>query len=236
MDNKGGVELSIESIIVVIIAIVVLTILLVGINNTFGAANKKMEERIATEVEPGEPTSSNPISVSRENIITTAGATEAIKVAVMNPTGSDWIMRNQLYQKGGYGCDAADGVCYLVNGCGVDDVDCKGSTDWSCGDTSDGVCLVSDACPEPQDGYSEGQDCGPQEGIDLIVRCDNELQINEVSLPKKILSGEIQTFTSLFSIKKGVSGRYLCNLRVFGHDSNDVEITGYAKDLTIEVK
>jgi len=234
MDKKGGVELSIESIIVVIIAIVVLTILLVGINNTFGAANKKMEERIATEVEPGEPTSSNPISVSRESIITTAGATEAIKIAVMNPTGSDWIRRNQLYQEGGSGCNAADGVCYLVGGCGVDDVDCKGRTDWGC--QTEGICVVSDDCPEPSDGFAQGQDCGPQEGIDLIIRCDNELQINEVSLPKKILSGEIQTFTSLFSIKKGVSGRYLCNLRVFGHDSNGVEITGYAKDLTIEVK
>jgi len=78
-------------------------------------------------------------------------------------------------------------------------------------------------------------DCGPQEGGDLLISCDNELEISRVSDPKVIPAGQIKIFTSLLKIKKGVKGSYLCKIVLFGKDENDILISGVNKDIIIEV-
>ena len=197
-------------------------------------AHRRMAELVATEQEPAKPTYDNPISLSRDNIVTSAGSTEVIKIKVLNPSGDDWIQRRELYTSNNMGdsdsCNVADRVCYVSDTCTVEDIDCEGDTNRECDSSkpTDGVCFVGPGCDIPDEGEF---DCGPQDGVDIIVRCDNELRVNSVSNPKKIMSGEVQDFTSIIEVRKGVKGTYLCELEVFGEG-----IVDYNKDITIEVE
>ncbi len=192
--------------------------------SSLNAGEKKIGAILSRELEPTTPTESNPLTLSRESIKTEAGSTEAIKVKVLNPTGEDWTARYDLYS-GFQGCGASDRICYKVD-C-EDDPDCPAE----CGE--DGHCLWSDGCEsgDPR----EMQDCGPQDGVDILVRCDNELKITEVSNPKMILSNEIQEFTTIFRIGKDVEGRYLCNVKLFGNKVDGSHIAGMTRDITVEV-
>jgi len=257
MAKKGALQLSVNAIVVLILAIVLLGLGLGFVKGMFGKVSTSFEEQISREPEPFPPTADSPITLSRENIKTNPGETEVIKIAVLNPTNSDWSERDYLYHGliYPYICGESDYVCYVNADCdGSSDPDCIGIVDKeTC--VNDGKCLVNEyVCPEYEDtldGNSPGygidvseefnpnldikSDCGPHEGIDLLIRCDNELKINKISNPRTIAVGEAEEFSAILHIKKGIKGSYLCKILVFGNNAEGELIQGFAKDLIVEV-
>ncbi|MBW2975731.1 LamG domain-containing protein [Candidatus Woesearchaeota archaeon] len=92
MSKKAALELSANAIVVLILAIVVLGIGLGFIRSMFGKASIQVEQQISAEPEPPASSSSYPVTLSRENIITHAKDTEVIKISAYNPSGRDWII------------------------------------------------------------------------------------------------------------------------------------------------
>jgi len=241
MEKRGSLTLSVNAIVILIMAIAFLGLGIGFIKGTFSTTTRKLIEQVDAEQEPPAPTSSSPISLSREMIKTEPSASEVIKIAVMNPTGELWASRRDLY--GGFsGCGASDRICYISDSCDQEDPDCNGATNWDCVD-NDGICLLNEkpgsivdpnggnAKVCPQGASEEDVDCGPQKnGIDLLISCENGLQISRVSDPKKIPAGEVSTFMSIINIKNGVKGTFLCQIKLYGDGVENIE-----KDLTIEV-
>ncbi len=93
MRKKGSLSLSVNAIVVLILAIVMLGLGLGFIRGMFGKVSTQVEQQVAAEPEPPIPTASNPITLSREMIITHAGNKEVIKVSTFNPTNAPWITK-----------------------------------------------------------------------------------------------------------------------------------------------
>jgi hypothetical protein len=259
MEKKGSINLSINAILVIILAIVVLGLGMFFIKGMVGKTTIKADELLDREPEPHMPTGEDPISLSRGKIVTNSGGTEVIKIKVLNPTGSDWIERKRLYHGliDSYVCGESDHVCYIdnANGCdGSSDPDCNLIADKNICNKDD-ICLVNKlSCPEFYDtalgspqrdsvklgeydpGNLMGSDCGSHPGIDLLIRCDNKLKINKLSEPKIIPSTEIEEFTLVLGITEVVKGNYLCKVKVFGNDEHGKWIEGFEKDINIEVE
>lgn len=87
MKKKGALELSVTAIVVLILAIVMLGLGLGFVRGMFGKVSNTFDEQIAAEPAPAQPSATDIITLSRETIIASPGAKEAIKVAVFNPTG-----------------------------------------------------------------------------------------------------------------------------------------------------
>jgi hypothetical protein len=85
--KKGAFSLSVNAIVILILAIVMLGLGVTFIRNMFTKAAGQIEEMVSAEPEPQAPYRSDPITVSREHIITTSGETEVIKVSVYNSWG-----------------------------------------------------------------------------------------------------------------------------------------------------
>lgn len=88
--KKGALELSVNSIVVLIIAVVVLGLILTFIYSTFGNVTTSIEERIGNEPEAAEPGGDEPITLSRETIITHISDQEVMKVGIYNPSTGSW--------------------------------------------------------------------------------------------------------------------------------------------------
>ena len=88
--KKGALELSVNSIVVLIIAVVVLGLILTFIYSTFGNVSTSIEERIGNEPEAAEPGGDEPITLSRETIITHISDQEVMKVGIYNPSTGSW--------------------------------------------------------------------------------------------------------------------------------------------------
>lgn len=86
MNKKGAIELSVTAIVILILAIVILGLGLGFIRGMFGKVSDTFEQQIAAEPEPVAPSTADPLTLSREAIISRAGETEAIKVGVYNPS------------------------------------------------------------------------------------------------------------------------------------------------------
>jgi len=86
--KKGAFSLSVNAIVILILAIVMLGLGVTFIRNMFGKVSGQIEEMISAEPEPQSPFRSDPITLSREHIITTSGDTEVIKVSVYNAWGA----------------------------------------------------------------------------------------------------------------------------------------------------
>ncbi|MFH1642514.1 MAG: hypothetical protein ABIC04_06485 [Nanoarchaeota archaeon] len=225
MQKRGGIDLSVHSIVLIVIVLVVASLFIFFITKSLEKSTVALTEQIATEQDPPNPTKENPITLSRSKIQSSSGATEVIKVAVLNPTSDDWTSRDTLYG-GFFGCNAVDRICYVSGFCdGTLDQDCQGNPEREC--TDDGICFIDeDNCPEPDD-----DDCHPgDDGVDLLLRCDNDLTINKISEPKIILSQETVTYTIIIEIKKGIKGTYLCEIKLFGDEVGDIQ-----KDFTVGV-
>jgi len=91
MNKKAAIELSVTTIIILIIAVVVLGLILGFLQNMLGQASKPLEEKMGEEPEPAVPNGDEPITVSRSNIITDAGGEEVLKIAVYNANDYNWI-------------------------------------------------------------------------------------------------------------------------------------------------
>ncbi|MBW2989525.1 hypothetical protein KY358_04370 [Candidatus Woesearchaeota archaeon] len=89
-DNKAAIELSVTAIVILILAIVMLGLGLGFIRGMFGRTSSLFEQQIAVEPDPPAASGSEPITVSRETIITNANKDEVIKVSLYNPSKSEW--------------------------------------------------------------------------------------------------------------------------------------------------
>ena len=93
MKKRAAIELSVTAIVVLILAIVILGLGLGFIRGMFGKVSTTFEQQVATEPEPPKGSPVEPITLSRESIITGAGQTEVLKVGIYNPTDSDWAIQ-----------------------------------------------------------------------------------------------------------------------------------------------
>ncbi|MBW2974971.1 hypothetical protein KY366_04605 [Candidatus Woesearchaeota archaeon] len=89
-NKKAAIGLSVTAIVILILAIVMLGLGVGFIKGMFTKVSTQIEQQIAAEPEPYFPTASSPVSLSREMIMTNAGAREVIKVSTFNPTDETW--------------------------------------------------------------------------------------------------------------------------------------------------
>lgn len=90
MNKKASLSLSVNAIVVLILAITMLGLGMAFIKGMFTDVQTKLEQQIGQESEPGAASAGEPITLSREHIMTTSGDTEIIKVNVFNPTNQKW--------------------------------------------------------------------------------------------------------------------------------------------------
>lgn len=90
MKKKASLSLSVNAIVILILAIVMLGLGLGFIRGMFSKVSTQVEQQVSTEPEPYTPTASNPITLSREMIITHSGDKEVMKVSAYNPTDATW--------------------------------------------------------------------------------------------------------------------------------------------------
>ena len=90
ISKKAALELSVNAIVILILAIVMLGLGLGFVRGMFSKVTTQFEEQIATEPNPSAPSGSEPITLSRESIVTHAKDSEVLKVALYNPSNSDW--------------------------------------------------------------------------------------------------------------------------------------------------
>ena len=86
---KGGsLSLSVNAIVVLILAVTMLGLSLGFIRGMFGKASNMVTSQVEQEPEPAASSGFQPITLSRENVISRAGNKETIKVSVFNPSSS----------------------------------------------------------------------------------------------------------------------------------------------------
>jgi uncharacterized membrane protein len=96
MKKKASLSLSVNAIVVLILAIVMLGLGLGFIRGMFGKVSTQVEQQVSAEPEPPIPTASNPITLSREMVITNAGNKEVMKVSVFNPANDPWTVKPEI--------------------------------------------------------------------------------------------------------------------------------------------
>jgi len=89
MDKKGAIELSVNMIIILILAVVIIGFAIAFITGTFSKSTAKLTERVTEEPDPPRANLDTPITLSRTNIITKRDQTEIIKLSLFNPTSAD---------------------------------------------------------------------------------------------------------------------------------------------------
>ena len=88
--KKGALELSVNAIVILIIAITMLGLAIGFTRGMFGKISTQVEEKVSEEPEPALASSSNPTTLSREVIVSQVGNEEVLKVGVYNPSASIW--------------------------------------------------------------------------------------------------------------------------------------------------
>ena len=81
-NKKGSLSLSINAIVILILAITMLALGIGFIKNLFPDISAKVQEKVTDENEPPIPSRDNPITFSRDNVIGVKGDSEFIKVSV----------------------------------------------------------------------------------------------------------------------------------------------------------
>ena len=90
MTKRAALALSINAIVILIIAITMLGLALGFTRGMFGKVTTQMEEKISEEPEPAAASATDPTTLSREVIVTQAEENEILKVSVYNPSGNVW--------------------------------------------------------------------------------------------------------------------------------------------------
>ncbi len=233
-------ELSINAIVVLIIAITFLSLGLVFMKGMLGKMFSKFEEQIAQEPEPPKPSLSYPITLSRNPVKTKESEVEAIKISILNPSQAGWLNRQFIRTKGL--CGKVDGICFIdiddttatcdtESSAKKNDPDCTTGifTGMNCGENSeDSPCLMSNTeglyCP----CYTEANcdpNCNPKEGVDIYLTCDEKV----MEKPFKrnidpIQTGDFKTNILLLRLRGKIpNDQYLCQLRVFAEDKEFIE-------------
>ncbi|MEA2036899.1 MAG: hypothetical protein U9O94_05285 [Nanoarchaeota archaeon] len=90
MNKKGALALSVNAIVVLILAVVMLGLALGFVKGMFGKVTTSFEEQIAAEPEPPTSTGSEPVTLSRESLIVHSGDDVVLKVGIYNPSSEAW--------------------------------------------------------------------------------------------------------------------------------------------------
>lgn len=247
--KRGAIEISTESIIILILALIFLSMGLVFVRSMLSKIFTRFDEQISQEPEPPKPVLSRPISLSRNPIKAKEDTTEVLKVSIMNPTKKDWVNRQFINVPNL--CARADSICFIdVNDntekCNTksnakkNDYDCRTGifTGMDCTENSKkSPCLISNSNDE--DMYcpyfteeNRDQNCMPKEGVEVYLSCDNSLM--EEPFKRNIGSikmNEFKTNILLMKMQKKVAnGQYLCQVRVFGEENE------YMEDLVVKIE
>lgn len=225
-NKKAAIELSVTAIVILILAIVILGLGLGFIRGMFGKVATQFEQQIAAEPEPPTTSGSDPLTLSRETIITNSGNTEVLKVAIYNPTSRDWV------KDSAWGC--ANFTTQAT--CGTSATPQEGCV-WST--MGGGICTgavrictaitgtdAEDRCKK-QRGCMWETSCKDAVGAAPYLECKTMSKNPEEQVNRKlIMAGESAVFNYLMTIPKNIPEKtYLCL----------IEIEGYQKDLTIKV-
>jgi len=240
--KRGSMELSVSAIVVLILAITMLSLGLVFVKGMLGKMFNKFEEQISEEPEPPKPTLSQPITMSRNPVITTEGTAEVVKISILNPSQQDWI--NRQFIRTEKMCGKVDGICYIdvddtTGTCDTEsnaksnDPDCNKRECDKAGKKY--PCLISNLpdlyCPYLTE-ENRADNCVPKEGVDIYVSCDKRL----MKEPFKRNIGPINTGydkTNILILRinsKVREDQYLCQLKVFAEDKE------YMKDLIVKIE
>ncbi|MBU0615338.1 MAG: hypothetical protein KJ601_04560 [Nanoarchaeota archaeon] len=199
----------------------------------FGKVSQQVEEQIGQEAAPPQPSGSDPITFSREKVITKAGETQVIKVGAYNPTNRIWnsniITASQVRHNTVLSCTAlnagwltTDGVCV---GTPTNTTEICSKIDAPATIDAEKYCTVNLSC-----AYTSGILCSnPPKGVAPQVTCSNldfeSLQTNY----KTIGIGQSAEFNVIMEMPSGSSGgatvTYLCQATV----------DEYSKDFTIQI-
>ena len=84
--KRGSLGISVQAIVILIIAVVIIGIIISVVKGTFGNPSKQIEEQISKEPDAPQPTSNKPITNSKSGgtIVATAGKEDIIKVNILN--------------------------------------------------------------------------------------------------------------------------------------------------------
>jgi len=83
-NKKGAMELSVNAIIIVVIAVIVMGFIISFLSGAWTTVTSQLEERLSQEAEPATASLSNPITLSKEKIVASPGDDAVLKVAIFN--------------------------------------------------------------------------------------------------------------------------------------------------------
>ena len=253
--KKAAIQLSVNAIVILLIAIIFLSLGLAFITGMFSKTAVKFEELLSKEPEPPAANANTPVTISRESIISEPGDNEVVKVNIFNPTNKNWVFRDAVTLKEDLCGINNDGVCFIDvanSNCNNKDKDNDCKPEYDCTKNSElgeGIgCVIVKGnpklfCPGEDtncncdvDGYGIGKDpdCDPTEGVRLKIECSEGLELEKLTNPKEIKSGTSTEFSALLKIgKKTEEGSYLCRVGVEGFIE---ESERYLKDIIIKIE
>ena len=88
MKKKGSLSLSVNAIVILILAIVMLGLGLGFVRGMFGKVSEEFGTLASQEQAPPQATGVEPITISRENVVSQGGAVQVLKLSVFNPSSS----------------------------------------------------------------------------------------------------------------------------------------------------
>jgi hypothetical protein len=92
MGKKGSMELSVNSIVILIMAITMLGIGIAFMNGMFGSLSTKLEQQFGDIPEPEAATGDKPVSLNDEFLIMESGKKYGAKVSLYNINSSDMVI------------------------------------------------------------------------------------------------------------------------------------------------
>jgi len=252
-NKRGAMELSISSIVILIIAITFLSLALVFVKGMLGKMFSRFDEQISQEPEPPKPTSSDQITLSRNPIKAKEDTVEVIKLSILNPSQKDWI--NREFIKTENLCGKADGICFIdedepTGTCNTqanakdNDPDCDYFFFPKCDseEKDEKSCLISnidDGTPTKGDLYCPmipgtlpDADCQPKEGVEIYLTCDKRIMEKPFKrTADTIKTNEYKTNILLLRLKEKIpDDQYLCQIRIFAEDEE------YMEDLVVRIE
>ena len=84
MTRKGSLSISTNAIVVLIVAVVMLGLILAFVTQGFGMIEQRVMEEIMNEPDPSPPSSTNQITINKENIMAGGGDRIGFKFSVLN--------------------------------------------------------------------------------------------------------------------------------------------------------
>tara|TARA_Y100000310_G_C19998732_1_gene497483 strand:+ start:79 stop:393 length:315 start_codon:yes stop_codon:yes gene_type:complete len=91
LGRKGGFNLSVTALVVIIFAIVTLALLIGFIRGSFSKESKAFEEQIEQRSPLMSPLPNDPLVISNEVVIARPGDTFTMHIGALNVDNEDWV-------------------------------------------------------------------------------------------------------------------------------------------------